>query len=499
MALATANTRGRPSLPNERALPVHDDGVLDHAVLPLLDAHPGHTGFRLVTEGPESLAIRVLSARQATRSLDVQTYIWHDDRTGQSIARELLAAADRGVRVRLLLDGMDARANGFALHALDLHPRISVRLFNPMATARRGVRRLAQLLFGAARINHRMHNKVWIADQRIAVVGGRNIGDEYFAAHHQVNFLDLEFGVLGPAVETLAQSFDTYWNSLAVWPIDACGEAAPPVSRLERIRVELEADAARATATYDAPAQAANAAAKTWLSEQVPLCWTDRWQLLADDPRKALAEEAPLARSAVLRGLLDRLQRARHAVALVSPYFVPGPEGTALLVGLVERGITLTILTNSLAANDVAAVHGGYARYRPRLVDGGVQLWELKPDAGAQVDASLFGSSGASLHTKAALFDDAAVLVGSFNLDPRSVSLNCEQAMIVEDAELAAKASSLLDAFLRSDRAWRVQRLPGGKLVWKNMHQVLTHEPAASWTRRMVAAVLRVLPLDAQL
>ena len=205
----------------EYALPVATGARLDRMFESQLQAHPGESGFRLVVDGVEAFAVRALSARVASRSLDVQYYIWHDDLTGGLLIRELLLAADRGVRVRLLLDDLDARADNFGLTTIDAHPNIAVRIFNPFASREGLAGKLVEGLLSFSRINGRMHNKNWIADNRVAIAGGRNVADEYFTASDQVNFVDVDFAVFGPAVNELSATFDDYWNSAAVWPVAA--------------------------------------------------------------------------------------------------------------------------------------------------------------------------------------------------------------------------------------------------------------------------------------
>ncbi|MDR7133224.1 putative cardiolipin synthase [Lysobacter niastensis] len=489
----------RGELPPEHALPVAHDAALDRAFLPRLEQHPGESGFRLVSDGVEAFALRGLSARYAERSLDVQYYIWHDDLTGWMLARELVRAADRGVRVRLLLDDMDARAHNFALAGLDAHPNIEVRLFNPFASRRGTASKLAEGMTAFSRINHRMHNKAWIADNRIAITGGRNVGDEYFAASEQINFVDTDYAVLGPAVAQLSDAFDRYWNSTAVYPVAVLSPELVTPQTLDKLRAG-DADRRRQVAESAwAQSLADNAAVRRIQSGELDVHWTPRWQVLADDPLKALKAPDPKARSEVLRGFGQAMRDSTSTITLISPYFVPGDAGTTSLVDAVTDGRRVRIITNSLAANDVAAVHGGYSKYRERLVDGGVSLWELKPASGPGADKSLFGSSGASLHTKAAIMDAQTVFVGSFNLDPRSVSLNCEQGVLATHPALAEELGVIFERMTDGDRAWRVDRDAKGRLQWRDGVRTEHRDPDASLSRRITARLLRWLPLDSQL
>ena len=223
----------RPAMPAQTAVPVGTGTELDRLIAPEEERRPGESGFRLVSDGPEGFAIRARAARIAGRSIDVQTYIWNGDTTGLALAYVLLQAADRGVKVRLLVDDMDARAKNDGLSALDAHPNIEVRMFNPLPSRSGTMAFFIDFLGDAKRLNHRMHNKTWIADNRIAIVGGRNLGDEYFGADDEVNFVDLDFAMVGPVVRDASASFDRYWNSEVVYPMSPAepGNRQPGIAR----------------------------------------------------------------------------------------------------------------------------------------------------------------------------------------------------------------------------------------------------------------------------
>ena len=498
---ACAGAPPRPELAHDAALPPAQGTRLDERVQAELAAHPGESGFRLVFDGVEAFALRAASARAAGRSLDVQYYIWHNDTTGRLLVRELVQAADRGVRVRLLLDDMDARANNFALAGIDAHPNIEVRVYNPYGSREGSVGKFVETAAGAKRLNRRMHNKTWIADNRIALTGGRNIGDEYFAASEATNFFDLDFLAMGPAVAELSRAFDAYWNSPAAYPIAALAKSAPDEAALAALRTRGEEAFARDRDSAFVRALPGSEPVKSLVSGDLPMQWSAHWQVLADDPMKSLAESAEPVRSHVLDGLRDSMAQASNEITLISPYFVPGEAGTAALVAQQSAGKRVSILTNSLAANDVAAVHGGYSKYRKPLLDGGIEVFELKPTAGAGEGEkkSWFGSSGASLHTKAALFDRRRVFVGSFNLDPRSVSLNCEQGVLVDDEVLAKELQARYDGATGGKFAWKLGRDAKGGLTWTDESGTLDKEPQASFGRKLQSWMTRVLPLEKQL
>lgn len=499
-ALATACTTLEPltDLQAQAALPVGSGTQLDELVAPAEDRHPGQSGFRLVREGPEAFAIRSRSALVAGRSIDVQTYIWHSDLTGRYLALRLLEAADRGVKVRLLVDDMDARDRNYAFAALDAHPDIDVRMFNPFASREGKLSFAFEALGSFDRINRRMHNKTWIVDNRIAVVGGRNLGDEYFGASEEINFVDLDFAMVGPIVRDASASFDRYWNSAVAYPMQVLAPQAVTGDALHLLRGQMETLRFEAEQSGYARELRNDDAVQRLVAGDWPMHWTSRSRFVADNPLKVTGQADGLGGSNVLELLRTAIEASRSNVTIISPYFVPGPKGTDFLVGADRSGTAVRVLTNSLAANDVALVYGGYSEAREALLEGGVELWELKPTPGSQVKSSLFGSSGASLHTKALAVDERVAFVGSYNLDPRSTSLNCEQGIFVESAEIAAQLAQIFRTDTAGARAWAVS-LQQGKLRWMDGTRTWDSSPEASAGRKFQAWIARVLPLDAQL
>lgn len=478
------------------ALPVAMDATaLDRLVAPLLAARPGESGLVLLQDNLDAFAVRALSARAAGRSLDLQYYIWHDDFTGRMLDYELLRAADRGVRVRLLLDDLNAHGRNSTLAALDAHPNIEVRMFNPTRNRKGTIARSLEMLLRLVSVNRRMHNKAWIADGRIAVVGGRNIGDEYFSAASQINFIDLDALVLGPAVRQTEAIFDEFWNSTAAITLQALKQARP--GALERLHAHMEeADRSARNHPYVRRLYATHGIAE-FVRGDPPLYWPQQLAVLSDPASKG--QGGGEARWLV-HPLAAAMTQARGSLHLVSPYFVPGTPGLAFLRRLRARGVAVEVLTNSLAATDVLAVHSGYAPYRKRLLDAGVTLYEQKP-RGVQ-DSSLFGSSGASLHTKAFVVDDDAGFIGSFNIDPRSISLNTEMGLLFRDPEAVAALQTLYRAKTEARYAYRL-RLQEGTLRWDDA----AAQPPVSWERepesrawqRAAVWLLGWLPIESQL
>ena len=473
-----------------------DQTEVDRELAPMLAAHPGQTGVLVLSHGLDAFAARALAARKAGRSLDLQYYIWHDDLTGHLLAREVYLAAERGVRVRLLLDDMNAEGLDPKLMTLDAHPNIELRLYNPFRN-RAGIRRLLEMVQRIFSVNHRMHNKAWIADGRVAVVGGRNIGEEYFSAGAHVNFRDLDLLLFGPAVEQAGTIFDAYWNSTAAVPIAALNEAS--LEELQRNISRFDAEASAEAARPYLERVARSKTVQDYHVQGLEPRWTDRVRVVADPPLKWRSDD----RAGWLVGeLAATLATARSEALLISPYFVPGEAGSAALAYLVAQGAEVSLTTNSLAANDVPAVHAGYARHRERLLRAGVRLFETK--ARVQVDsAGVFGSSGASLHTKAFVVDGVRGFVGSFNLDPRSADLNTEMGVLFDDEVLGARVRDEYRALSAGDVSYEVRLDRQGRLRWLDRSASppleLAEEPDTTWARRQLVRVIGWLPIESQL
>lgn len=484
--------RGEPS---QALSPAGSATALDRAIAPLTEAHPGQSGLRLVPDNLDAFAVRAAVARAAGRSLDLQYYIWHHDLTGNLLVQELLDAADRGVRVRLLLDDLNAHGKDSALAALDRHPNIEVRLFNPSRSREGTLGRALEMGLRLFSMNRRMHNKAWIADGRVAVVGGRNVGDEYFDAAADTNFLDMDVVLLGPAVQQTERIFDAFWNSAAVIPLEALTRSDE--QSLDKLRRHGDAGK-RADQARPYLQRLRSASSVFALGHKAgPLHWSRRVQVHSDPPEKGQGGGEQDWLMAVLG---PQMSKAQHELRLISPYFVPGAEGVRWMQGLRGRGVEVGVLTNSLAANDVVAVHGGYAAYRKPLLRAGVELFELMPHG--QRSSSLFGSSGASLHTKAFAVDGDSGFIGSFNLDPRSVSLNTEMGVVFQDPALTAELLQSYADKTAADRSYRVL-LEEDELRWRDGSVApaitWTHEPEASLWRRAMARVIGWLPIESQL
>ena len=461
---------------------------------PQVQAHPGHSGVVMLTDGRDAFAARVLLADAAERTLDLQYYIWHADLSGTLLFEAVHRAADRGVRVRLLLDDNSTVGLDATLTALDAHPNIEIRLFN--AFVHRRFRALGYLT-DFSRLNRRMHNKSFTVDNEVTIVGGRNVGDEYFGADQELSFIDLDVLAVGPVVQDVSADFGRYWESASSAPVARVIRAAQPESL-----AALTASCERAEREPEAQAYIEAVARRRFVQEllagDLPLEWVPV-HLVSDDPAKGLDRVSRKELLAVrLRQVIDT---PAAELDLISAYFVPGRHATASFAGLARGGVRVSVLTNSLEATDVAAVHAGYARRRKPLLAAGVTLFELKRTGSGRSgkDHRFGGSSSSSLHTKTFSVDRLRLFVGSFNFDPRSRRLNTEMGFIIESSALAG---GIADAFINSipDRSYTVRLNRSGALEWVEWSDgreiVHAHDPGTSIWLRAGVKLLSLLPIE---
>jgi cardiolipin synthase C len=479
-----------------------DSTRLGIAFAPQEHEHPGLSAFHLLPDGVDALLARLSLANAADRTLDLQYYIWHDDLTGRYLANAVLKVADRGVRVRILLDDLGTGADDRVLLALSSHPNIQIRLFNPVAS--RTFKKLGAAL-EFKRVNRRMHNKALIADNQAAILGGRNIGDEYFGASSAVAFGDLDVLTFGAVVHDISTSFDEFWNSEAAYPIENLTGHPAPEDALPAFRAKLDAFVA---ADRNTPYFAKASARLTQIlaGNDTDFSW-GKATLLYDDPSK-ITRSPDDTQGHLITQLKELIIEPKKEVLIVSPYFVPGKNGVAWMRSLTQRGVSVTVLTNSLAATDVAAVHAGYQRYRKDLLDAGVHLYELKPAADEEDKSkkSILGSSKASLHAKTYVFDRSSIFIGSMNLDPRSVTLNTEVGVYCESPEAAAQVADTLEPKL-DQIAWRLEERPDAngktRIVWIDTRSdgttVELAEPGVSTMEHIGIWFLGLLPIESQL
>lgn len=464
-------------------------------------AAAGQSGLFLLGQGVEAFSARVGLAQRATRSLDVQYYAIFADESGSLLLGELIDAARRGIRVRLLLDDFQSSGEGLDLALLASVPGIEVRVFNPFAGRGFGLARLLEFIADGERLNRRMHNKAWIADNVGAIIGGRNLGNKYFSGPSETTFADLDVLTLGPVTREISRSFDRYWNSEWALPI-----TAPEGADKDRVPARLTEFANRIeqikASAYGVSLKKSDLIADLFAGRRSTIWATAH--AVVDPVSKFDADKSPEVESYVLTEVAEQLRATRQSLLMVSPYFVPGESGTNLLKSLVDRGVKVRVLTNSLSSTDVPLVHAGYAKYRPALLKHGVTMYELKPTAAPDIgtgrrETSLAPGSEASLHAKAFVIDQRTVLIGSMNFDPRSAWYNSELGILVESPELAAQVVQAFDRVTSSERVWKMAHDENG-LAWISTDPkdagTLRSEPASFWRRVQVELLGPLAPED---
>jgi len=482
-------------------------GVLSKTVA--ASTPPGEdSGFRLLPMGVYSLDARIQLVQRAQRSLDLQYYVFDNDATGRLLLRDLKKAALRGVRVRLLVDDLYTAGSQQLLLALSATPNIEVRLFNPFCCAREQLLgRFTASLFDISRLDHRMHNKLFIADGVMAIAGGRNIADNYFTLDPLQNFVDMDALMVGRVVPQLASIFDTYWNSEQVRPIESIVQA-PGDRKLMQQDFDEWVDMAAPPPVLTLPPTDVlgyGPIGEELDAGRMGLLWGTA-RAFADPPDKLLkrTDDDALATSVTL-DVLKAMRQATSEIYVVSPYLIPGPRGMKDIKNLTGRGVKLTILTNSLAANDVPAVYTGYARYRPGMLKAGVDLYELSPQRTTHNSRlGMFGSSFGRLHAKIAVIDRKTVFIGSMNLDPRSATKNTELGVLVDSPQLAREMLRVIN-ISKLQSAYRVRLAPSGSgnIQWLTMDGekeiVLDSEPESSALLRLYNFLIGPLVPDSLL
>jgi putative cardiolipin synthase len=469
---------------------------LGRTITPLVLRRPGgYSGFRPLADGIDALSYRLLLAERAEQSIDVQYYLIKNDFVGRVFTHALLQAADRGVRVRVLLDDVFTKGYDAGMAALDGHENVEVRIFNPFYRGAAG--RVVSAATGFTRVNRRMHNKSFIVDHQITIIGGRNIADEYFGAREDSKFGDLDVVGIGPIVDEVATMFDSYWNHETALPVPAFirNQDTSEAAR-DRLRESLAATVERAKTSRYAEAILDRIIER--LDEREGSFTWAPYELVYDLPDKGVRTKSVEAGSIVMP-LADAMTAATREVMVVSPYFVPRKRGIEVLSDLRARGVDVTIITNSLAANNQFTVHSGYVPSRKPLLRAGVEIYEVRPDAEVRgteyVDAS---EALTTLHTKAFIVDRERVFIGSFNFDPRSANINTEMGVIIDDPELATTFADRIEQALPT-QTYSVFLNEDGKLRWRGVETVYKKEPQTSWWQRFRVNLVRMFPVRGQL
>jgi putative cardiolipin synthase len=473
--------------------------------------HDGTSGFKLLPVGIDSFLLRMEMAQAAERTLDVQYFLIQSDDTGQLLIEALLKAADRGVRVRILLDDAGAFGRDAQIRTLAANPNVELRLFNPFAY-RGGLDFLhtAEYLGNASRLNYRMHNKLIVVDNEIGIAGGRNVGDEYFQGGRALAFGDYDIIAAGPIVNQVSSSFDAFWNSPMAIPIEALSGGKPSAQDMEDYRGLLAAHHAQMTEA-NAPYMRTLAAGEplaAMLSGKSSLVWA-KAEVVYDSPEKAKVQDGDQGGRLLRHRLGEVAKQVRSELIIVSPYLVPGPAGMKFFEGLRERNVSVRILTNSLASTDMPMVHSGYQAFREPLLGMGVELHEVRPVLGQPVvrgNRLKSPSSGLyALHAKVFVFDRERLFIGSMNVDQRSLHLNTEIGLIIDSPELARQVAQRFADIAQPANSYLLMLeeadVSGQRhLVWRTLEDgkpVDFHaEPAVTAWQRLEVDLLSLLPLD---
>ncbi|MBR9870744.1 MAG: phospholipase D family protein [Gammaproteobacteria bacterium] len=461
-----------------------------------LSADLPDTGFLLLNTGRDALTVRAALIESARQSIDAQYYIWNDDSSGRYLAGRLVAAAERGINVRLLLDDINVAGKESLFAVLNGHPHIRVRIFNP-ARSRSGVGRFLSLLLDFDRINRRMHNKTFVVDGYAGVAGGRNIGDEYFDEHPALNFRDRDVMALGPLVGDMTDNFEAYWNSQWSYPLEQIYQPqAPELAASARLRLINETAQAQAFKTM--PPQGREAA-ETFLENRFAGLTQAPARLVYDVPPKD--PEAPTdTPKLTAKALYELVAEAETEILVESAYFVLADDQLKEIREVVKPGLSILAITNSLASNDLVTNHSAYVRWREEMLESGIDLYELRPDAkGCKewVGNEAACINGAvSLHSKAVVFDQSTLFVGSLNVNLRSIYLNGETVLIIQSPELAKAVADDIRYSMTPENSWHVTLDERGDLMWQSSDQQVDHEPDVGFWRRAKSRFLSWLPLE---
>ncbi|HXR58806.1 MAG TPA: phospholipase D family protein [Burkholderiales bacterium] len=480
--------------------------ALGRSVAARASGHGGLSGFRFLTSGAEGFFTRMQLLKSAQRAADIQYFLFEDGDTGKLITDAMREAADRGVRIRLLVDDADFARRGDLITELDRHPNVEVRIFNPFSyRGKNSVMHGLEFLFSGSRLDYRMHNKLFVADNSVAIVGGRNMGDRYFLAKAQAEFEDYDVFVAGPVVRELSAGFDAYWRSRLAVPLRALAPPSPDTASAKAKAAEGGQEDGRPDPVAYAKRAASGEPLAGILAGRLPLVWAPA-TMICDDPEGKLDHHGRPSGTPTERAIRAAAASARSEVLIVSPYFIPGREGMELLMDLRARGVRVNVLTNSMESMDGVGelmAFAAYAPYRPRLLKAGVGLYELLPLRSEPTEPNSKVEGQFALHAKAFVFDGRRVLVGSTNFDPRSMYLNTEIGLMIDSPELARQITERYQAMMHGPRSYEVALKEDGRLAWRTRRDgrriEYDEEPARDEEQRAKIAILSKLPLDHEL
>jgi len=476
--------------------------------------HAGNSGFRMLAVGVDGFLTRVQMVNAAERALDLQYFIFRADETGRLLTDAVLRAADRGVRVRVLVDDGETIEGDEQLAALDAHPKIEVRIFNPFAY--RGHSTLVRFLeftLNVSRLDYRMHNKLMVADNAVALIGGRNIGDQYFQIDPDSQVADDDVFAAGPIVRELSVTFDEFWNCAIAIPVRALAKGTTSDAALVGYRKALNEhrQQLKADGTDYAGRVATGEPLAGMLSGRLPLVWAHA-QLVYDSPEKKRVDKDGMVGRLMHRPVADAVAAVQSELLMVTPYFIPGDEGMKLFGDLRKRDVRVRILTNSLESTPVLIAHSGYMRYRLPLLEDGVGIYEVRSllgnarGSGQTEKMARYGNY--SLHAKLFVFDRRRLFIGSMNFDQRSMHLNTEIGLIIDSPELAQQTAARFESMVSPPNSYELAVLPpeegrSPRLVWRTQKDgkgvEYDREPARSDGQRLKVELLSLLPLDGEL
>jgi putative cardiolipin synthase len=505
---------GCASLPDNSGRPVShaytdtQDTRLGKGIQAAMARHPeksGQSGFILLGNGLDAFVARAVLANNAERSIDTQYYMIHNDVVGRLFVDQLLKAADRGVRVRLLVDDIDQAGRDIGAATLDSHPNVEVRIFNPFI---RGRGRTLQYVTGFGKQTRRAHNKSFTVDNQVTILGGRNIGDEYFEADPDMAFMDLDVIGAGPVAGEVSASFDQYWNSSLSYPISTLVKKLPTAQEIESRKQEFDAFIAKQAESEYLEHLRNSDLANNLRQQKVWYQW-GAGKVVADDPEK-LTHDTSDTTYRLSEQLRPDMAGIKKELIIFSPYFVPGKSGVAFFKQLRDRGVRVKVLTNSLASTDVSIVHAGYARYRERLLRMGVELYELNvnlsPEMRKEMKAAGIGRSKSSLHAKAFVLDREKVFIGSLNLDPRSLVQNTEIGVVFTSQNIANYIAGGFDREIEKVAfrlELRKEKNGREKLFWHGIvdgkARTFDVEPYVGFWKRFGVSLMGMLPMESQI
>jgi putative cardiolipin synthase len=471
--------------------------------------HGGNSKFRLLSDGTESFVARGEMAAAAERTLDIQYFAFQDDETGKLLVDSLVRCADRGVRVRLLIDDAEDVTSNPQITALAAQQNIEVRVFNPFILHGPAIiLRYVEFFLTATRVNYRMHNKLFIADNSVAIVGGRNIGDEYFEASPDTGFADFDVLAAGPVVPQLSRTFDAYWNSELAIPLQRLGFGRASPNALARDRADRAANRETSEGTLLAQRIAARNPLAQFLRGAEEAVYASA-EVLYDSPEKRAVEEGAKNGQLMRHYLAAAIDDVRSELLIASPFVVPGEGGMRLIERVRSRGARVLIVTNSLAATEMPIAHAGYEHYRRRLLSDGVDLCEMRPTPGDDAGDAQRGDSPAAhrmaLHGKAFVLDRQRVFIGSMNFDRRSLQLNTEIGLLIDSPELAQQVADHIDVLSRPANCYTPVLGPPDasghrSLSWRTEENgrviELASEPMGNLLRGFKTELLSLLPID---